>query len=58
MSQEENPTLDESSVTMLDVLNEEQALEEESLAVLGGSDDKFCTYSKVILSPIAFPGQF
>uniref|UniRef100_A0A1B0D1C4 Uncharacterized protein n=1 Tax=Phlebotomus papatasi TaxID=29031 RepID=A0A1B0D1C4_PHLPP len=46
MSQEENPTLDESSVTMLDVLNEEQALEEESLAVLGGSDDKFCTYSK------------
>ncbi|XP_055683187.1 putative E3 ubiquitin-protein ligase UBR7 [Lutzomyia longipalpis] len=46
MSQEENNALDDSSVTMLDVLNEEQKLEEESLAVLGGSDDKFCTYSK------------
>ncbi|XP_059613825.1 putative E3 ubiquitin-protein ligase UBR7 [Phlebotomus argentipes] len=46
MAQEQDPSLNESSVTMLDVLDEEQALEEESLAVLGGSDDKFCTYSK------------
>lgn len=36
--------LDESSVTMIDVLEEEKELEEEYAAVLGASDDKVCTY--------------
>lgn len=48
---EEVPTnpLEESSVTMLDVLEEEKELEEEYAAVLGASDEKSCTY---ILGPV------
>lgn len=38
---------EENSVTMLDVLREENQLEEDAYAVLGASDDKNCTYSKV-----------
>ncbi|XP_058985748.1 putative E3 ubiquitin-protein ligase UBR7 [Musca domestica] len=38
--------LDESSVTMLDVLEEEKELEEEYAAVLGASDEKACTYAQ------------
>ncbi|XP_073825044.1 putative E3 ubiquitin-protein ligase UBR7 [Musca autumnalis] len=38
--------LDESSVTMLDVLEEEKELEEEYAAVLGASDEKVCTYAQ------------
>lgn len=38
---------DESVVTMVDVLQEENELEEDANAVLGGADDKICTYSKV-----------
>lgn len=38
--------LEESSVTMVDVLNEQAELEAESDAVLGGSDEKNCTYSE------------
>lgn len=41
---EAKPSLDESSITMLDVLEEEKELEEEYAAVLGASDDKVCTY--------------
>lgn len=37
---------EENSVTMLDVLREENRLEEDAYAVLGASDDKNCTYSK------------
>ena len=37
-------SLEEPSVTMLDVLEEEQMLEEEYAAVLGASDEKSCTY--------------
>ncbi|XP_054154082.1 putative E3 ubiquitin-protein ligase UBR7 [Oppia nitens] len=37
---------DTETVTMLDVLQEEQDLEENAFAVLGGSDDKHCTYLK------------
>ncbi|XP_078042398.1 putative E3 ubiquitin-protein ligase UBR7 [Augochlora pura] len=37
---------EENSVTMLDVLREENQLEEDACAVLGASDDKNCTYSK------------
>lgn len=37
---------EENSVTMLDVLQEENRLEEDAFAVLGASDDKNCTYSK------------
>lgn len=38
---------EEQGVTMLDVLEEEQDLEQDANAVLGGSDDQNCTYSKV-----------
>ena len=34
-------------VNMVEVLEEEQKLEEDAKAVLGGSDDKHCTYPKV-----------
>lgn len=34
-------------VTMVDVLQEEQELEADANAVLGGSDEKNCTYNKV-----------
>ncbi|XP_008556199.1 putative E3 ubiquitin-protein ligase UBR7 [Microplitis demolitor] len=37
---------EENSVTMLDVLKEEHQLEEDANAVLGASDDKYCTYIK------------
>lgn len=40
---------EENSVTMLDVLKEEHQLEEDANAVLGASDDKYCTYIKVII---------
>ncbi|OXU29116.1 hypothetical protein TSAR_004900 [Trichomalopsis sarcophagae] len=51
MSNSEKPTGsmledEENSVTMLDVLQEENALEEDAIAVLGASDDQNCTYSK------------
>ncbi|XP_017858594.1 PREDICTED: putative E3 ubiquitin-protein ligase UBR7 [Drosophila arizonae] len=42
---EANP-LEQSTITMLDVLEEEKELEEEYAAVLGGSDEKECTYAK------------
>ncbi|KAH7987802.1 putative E3 ubiquitin-protein ligase UBR7 [Rhipicephalus sanguineus] len=37
---------DENSVTLQDVLDEEQELEDDADAVLGGSDDKNCTYDQ------------
>ncbi|XP_035908786.1 putative E3 ubiquitin-protein ligase UBR7 [Anopheles stephensi] len=37
---------DTSYVTMADILQEQEELEETSRAVLGGSDEKNCTYSK------------
>lgn len=40
---------DDSSVTMLDVLQVENQLEEDAYAVLGASDDQNCTYSKVAM---------
>jgi E3 ubiquitin-protein ligase UBR7 len=39
--------LDNSTCTMLDVLRENEELEENVAAVLGGSNDKFCTYDEV-----------
>lgn len=39
---------DDNSVTMLDVLQGENQLEEDAYAVLGASDDKDCTYNKVV----------
>ncbi|XP_017474473.1 PREDICTED: putative E3 ubiquitin-protein ligase UBR7 isoform X2 [Rhagoletis zephyria] len=45
LEQAENP-LEESSVTMVDVLQEEHELEEEYNAVLGASDEKCCTYAQ------------
>ncbi|XP_076331777.1 putative E3 ubiquitin-protein ligase UBR7 [Tachypleus tridentatus] len=35
---------EECGITMLDLLEDEQELEEDANAVLGGSDDKNCTY--------------
>ena len=34
-------------ITMVDVLKEEEELEDDAKAVLGGSDDKNCTYTRV-----------
>lgn len=42
--------MDDSSVTMMDVLKQQEKLEEESAAVLGGSDEKSCTYERVSAS--------
>lgn len=41
------PDEDEETITMLDVIEREDELEEEASAVLGNSDEKNCTYSKV-----------
>lgn len=50
MAEKNNDILDEdNSVTMLDVLQEENQLEEDAKAVLGASDDINCTYNKVSL---------
>lgn len=38
----------EKVVTMMDVLQEQQEFEDDANAVLGASDDKNCTYSKVL----------
>ena len=38
---------DDETITMLDVLQEEQDLEDNAFAVLAGSDDQNCTYLKV-----------
>ncbi|XP_064487747.1 putative E3 ubiquitin-protein ligase UBR7 [Ornithodoros turicata] len=38
--------LDENSLTLQDILDEEEELEEDANAVLGGSDDKNCTYAQ------------
>lgn len=43
---EKNLELEQSYVTMIDVLKEEEKLEEDAYAVLGGSDDKNCTYEQ------------
>lgn len=37
---------DENSMTLQDILDEEEELEEDANAVLGGSDDKNCTYAQ------------
>lgn len=37
---------------MLDVLNEEKEIEDETAAVLGGSDEKNCTYLRVTYTAI------
>ncbi|XP_070578398.1 putative E3 ubiquitin-protein ligase UBR7 isoform X2 [Ptychodera flava] len=37
---------DEGVLSMVDVLEEDQILEAEANAVLGGSDDKYCTYGQ------------
>lgn len=38
---------DDQILTMQDVLDEQDELEKEYAAVLGGSDHKCCTYAKV-----------
>lgn len=39
---------EEKVVTMMDVLQEQQEFEDDANAVLGASDEKNCTYSKVL----------
>lgn len=46
------PDEDEETITMLDVIEREDKLEEEASAVLGNSDEKNCTYPKVSLRDI------
>jgi len=46
---EENET-----ITMLDVLQEEQELEDNAFAVLAASDDKNCTYLQVLYFELDF----
>lgn len=41
------PSSDEDGVSMIDILQEEQKLEEDAQAVLGGSDAAICTYDQV-----------
>lgn len=43
------PDEDEETITMLDVIERQDKLEEEASAVLGNSDEKNCTYPKVRL---------
>ncbi|XP_017044864.2 putative E3 ubiquitin-protein ligase UBR7 [Drosophila ficusphila] len=43
---EEGNPLEQSTITMLDVLEQEKELEDEYAAVLGASDEKSCTYVK------------
>lgn len=43
---EESNPLEQSTITMLDVLEQEKELEDEYAAVLGASDEKSCTYAK------------
>jgi len=38
---------DDEIVSMVDVLNDEQQLQEDADAVLGACDDSVCTYSQV-----------
>lgn len=45
--EKDNNEKEERYMTMVDVLEEENELEEDVNAVLGGADDKICTYSKV-----------
>lgn len=40
------PDEDEETITMLDVIEREDKLEDEASAVLGNSDEKNCTYPK------------
>ncbi|XP_053675617.1 putative E3 ubiquitin-protein ligase UBR7 [Anopheles nili] len=44
--EQKNEEPETSYVTMADILQEQEELEETSRAVLGGSDEKNCTYSK------------
>ena len=41
----------ETTVSMVDVLNDEQQLEQDADAVLGACDDCVCTYSQVLACP-------
>lgn len=50
MASSEDSNLDQSSLTMMDILEEQEALQEDAEAVLGAGDDEHCTYNKVSLS--------
>ncbi|XP_068140697.1 putative E3 ubiquitin-protein ligase UBR7 [Drosophila tropicalis] len=41
-----NNALEQSTITMVDVLEQEKEMEDEYAAVLGASDEKSCTYEK------------
>lgn len=42
-----NPIDEEDSLTMMDVLEQQEALEEDADAVLGAGKDDRCTYEEV-----------
>ena len=46
--QEEAEIADDQTVSMVDVLNDEQQLQDDAAAVLGACDDSVCTYSQVL----------
>jgi len=41
---------DDQIISMVDVLNDEQQLQDDANAVLGPCDDNICTYSQVALT--------
>jgi len=41
---------DDQILSMVDVLNDEQQLQDDANAVLGPCDDNICTYSQVVQS--------
>ena len=47
-----NSAKEDDGISMIDVLREEEELEADANAVLGGSDAQNCTYPLVILSKI------
>lgn len=46
-SEPDKGNMSETTVSMIDILNEETNFEAETTALLGGSDDKHCTYAEV-----------
>lgn len=46
-SNETEENCEDQSYTLLELMELQKELEEESAAVLGGSDEKECTYEKV-----------
>ena len=46
----EEDNVEDAAISMVDILKEQEELEDDANAVLGGSDSKNCTYLMVIFS--------